>query len=74
MGNSLLISGMLLGQALKEAKYGGIVGTDYSGIVEELGPDVPDGERAVGEHVAGVGGPIFGRQFPSAYVFAGYSR
>lgn len=65
---------MLLGQALKEAKYGGIVGSDYSGVVEELGPDVPEGVRAVGEHVAGVAGPIFGRQFPSVYVAAGYSR
>jgi len=43
-----------LGRALEAAKYGGIVGTDFAGTVEELGPDVPEGVRTVGERVAGV--------------------
>jgi NADPH:quinone reductase-like Zn-dependent oxidoreductase len=45
---------------LKEGKYGVIVGNDFAGIVEELGPDVPEGVRTVGESVAGV---ILGSQF-----------
>jgi NADPH:quinone reductase-like Zn-dependent oxidoreductase len=42
-----------LGRVLKEAKYGGIVGNDFAGVVEELGPDVPEGARTVGERIAG---------------------
>jgi len=42
-----------LGRVLKEAKYGGIVGNDFAGVVEELGPDVPEGMWAIGERVAG---------------------
>jgi NADPH:quinone reductase-like Zn-dependent oxidoreductase len=49
-----------LESALKEAKYGGIMGDDFAGIVEELGPDVPEGVRTVGERIAGV---IIGSQF-----------
>jgi NADPH:quinone reductase-like Zn-dependent oxidoreductase len=45
---------------LKEAKYGGIVGNDFAGVVEELGPDVPEGMWTVGERVAGL---VFGSQF-----------
>jgi NADPH:quinone reductase-like Zn-dependent oxidoreductase len=30
------------------------VGTDFAGTVEELGPDVPEGVRIVGERVAGL--------------------
>lgn len=41
-------------RALKEAKYGGIPGCDFAGTVEELGPDVPEGVRTLGERVAGV--------------------
>ena len=51
---------MTLGRMVKEAKYGGIVGDDFSGIVEELGPDVPEGMWTVGERVAGL---VFGSQF-----------
>jgi hypothetical protein len=36
------------------------VGNDFAGLVEELGPDVPEGVRTVGESVAGV---IMGSQF-----------
>jgi len=39
-------------RALDEAKYGGTVGNDFAGTVEELGPDVP-GVRKVGGRVAG---------------------
>ncbi|KAI0247524.1 zinc-binding oxidoreductase ToxD [Lactifluus subvellereus] len=46
--------GKSLGRALKAAKYGGIVGCDFAGTVEELGPDVPEGVRTVGERIAGV--------------------
>jgi NADPH:quinone reductase-like Zn-dependent oxidoreductase len=45
---------------IKAAKYGGIVGDDFAGIVEELGPDVPEGMWSVGERVAGL---VFGSQF-----------
>ena len=44
---------------LKEAKYGGIVGDDFAGVVQELGPDVPEGTWTVGERVAGL---VFGSQ------------
>jgi len=40
--------------AFKAAKYGGILGRDFAGVVEELGPDVPEGVRTVGERVAGM--------------------
>jgi len=46
-----------LGRVLKDGKYGGIVGDDFAGLVEELGPDVPEGLWAVGERVAGA---VFG--------------
>jgi len=44
-----------LGRALKESKYGGIIGNDFAGTVEELGPDVPAGVRTAGERVGGYG-------------------
>ncbi|THH15194.1 hypothetical protein EW146_g5246 [Bondarzewia mesenterica] len=34
-------------------KTGATVGCDFAGIVEEIGPDVPEGVRTVGERVAG---------------------
>ena len=52
--------GKTLGRVLKEAKYGGIVGNDFAGVVEELGPDVPEGARTVGERIAGA---IMGSKF-----------
>ncbi|KAF8261439.1 dehydrogenase [Lactarius quietus] len=42
-----------LERALKASQYGGIVGNDFAGTVEELGPDVPAGVRTVGERVGG---------------------
>jgi NADPH:quinone reductase-like Zn-dependent oxidoreductase len=42
-----------LGRALKASQYGGILGMDFAGTVEELGPDVPAGARTVGERVGG---------------------
>jgi len=42
-----------LGRALKASEYGGIVGNDFAGTVEELGPDVTAGVRTVGERVGG---------------------
>jgi NADPH:quinone reductase-like Zn-dependent oxidoreductase len=40
-------------RVLKAGKYGGILGNDFAGTVEELGPDVPAGVRTVGERVGG---------------------
>jgi len=51
---------------LKEAKYGGIVGDDFAGVVEELGPDVPEGMWTVGDRVAGV---VFGSQSSLSRIF-----
>jgi len=44
-----------LGRALKAGTYGGIVGRDFAGTVVEIGPDVSEGVRSVGERVAGFG-------------------
>ncbi|KAI0290826.1 hypothetical protein BC826DRAFT_1025506 [Russula brevipes] len=44
-----------LGRALKAGTYGGIVGRDFAGTVVEIGPDVSEGVRTVGERVAGFG-------------------
>ena len=41
------------------------MGHDFSGTVEALGPDVPEGVRTVGERVAGL---IMGSQFLSFFV------
>lgn len=30
-----------------------VIGYDFAGIVEAIGPDVPDGLRKIGERVAG---------------------
>jgi NADPH:quinone reductase-like Zn-dependent oxidoreductase len=49
--------GKSLRRVLKEGKYGGIVGNDFAGLVEELGPDVPEGMWTIGERVAGL---VFG--------------
>ena len=54
---------------LKEAKYGGIVGNDFAGVVEELGPDVPEGMWTVGERVAGV---VFGSEFSLSRIPRSY--
>ncbi|KAI0047241.1 dehydrogenase [Auriscalpium vulgare] len=35
------------------AKVGAVVGHDFAGVVENLGPDVPEGLRTLGERVAG---------------------
>ncbi|KAI9439437.1 hypothetical protein F5148DRAFT_1154143, partial [Russula earlei] len=43
-----------IGMASKAGNYGGILGNDFAGVVEELGPDVPEGVRTVGERVAGL--------------------
>jgi hypothetical protein len=48
-----LLIGKAVKRALDAAKYGGTVGNDFAGTVEELGPDVPEGVRKVGERVAG---------------------
>ncbi|KAI0264908.1 hypothetical protein BC834DRAFT_881064 [Gloeopeniophorella convolvens] len=42
-----------LARMLKAGTYGGISGCDFAGTVEEIGPDVPEGVRTVGERVAG---------------------
>jgi len=57
-----LLTGKALKRVLDATKYGGIVGNDFAGTVEELGPDVPEGVRKVGERVAGF---IWGSQFLS---------
>ena len=57
--------GKSLKRALDSATYGGIVGHDFSGTVEALGLDVPEGVRTVGERVAGV---IMGSQFLVLFV------
>ena len=44
---------MSLGRALETGKYGAIVGNDFAGTIEELGPDVPVGVRTVNERVSG---------------------
>ena len=42
------------------------MGNDFAGTVEELGPDVPEAVRIVGERVAGV---IIGSEyFPVLYI------
>jgi NADPH:quinone reductase-like Zn-dependent oxidoreductase len=52
--------GKHLERVLKAGNYGGIVGHDFAGVVEEIGPDVPAGVRTVGERVAGfIGGGQF---------------
>jgi len=45
--------GKNLNVVIDAGKYGGIVGSDFAGVVEEIGPDVPKGVRSVGEKVAG---------------------
>ena len=45
--------GRSLEGALKASQYGGIMGHDFAGTVEELGLDVPAGARTVGERVGG---------------------
>ncbi|THH06160.1 hypothetical protein EW146_g9699 [Bondarzewia mesenterica] len=35
-------------------KFGSVLGYDFAGVVDELGPDVPEGVRSVGERVAGI--------------------
>ena len=39
--------------AVDAGRYGGIAGSDFAGVVEEVGPDVPNGLRTVSERVAG---------------------
>ena len=51
----------------KTGTYGGIAGNDFAGVVEELGQDVPEGARKVGERVAGM---IKGGQF---YLFLSFA-
>jgi len=52
--------GKHLERVLKAGNYGGIVGHDFAGVVEEIGPDVPAGVRTVGERVAGLVKGVFG--------------
>ena len=47
--------GKSLERDLQASQYGGIMGHDFGGTVEELGPDVPAGARTVGERVGGFG-------------------
>ena len=49
----LISLGKALGRALKANKYGAIIGNDFAGTVEELGPEVPEGVRTVNERVGG---------------------
>ena len=46
-------SGKWLERFLKASQYGAILGNDFAGKVEELGPGVPAGVRTVGERVGG---------------------
>ena len=45
--------GKSLEGALKAGQYGGIIGHDFAGTVEELGLEVSAGVRTVGERVGG---------------------
>ncbi|KAI9433179.1 dehydrogenase [Lactarius indigo] len=64
-----------IGRALKASKYGAIVGNDFAGTVEELGPDVPAGARTVGERVAGfVLGTVSANGSFAEYVVADAER
>jgi hypothetical protein len=62
----IIYPGKSLRRVLKEAKYGGIVGNDFAGVVEELGPDVPEGMWTIGESVAGL---VLGSQSSLLLVF-----
>ena len=46
-------SGKWLERFLKASQYGAILGNDFAGTVEELGPGVPAGVRTVGERIGG---------------------
>ncbi|THH17162.1 hypothetical protein EW146_g3605 [Bondarzewia mesenterica] len=60
---------------LPAKRCGMVLGCDFSGLVEELGPDVPEGIRKVGERVAGFlhGGTLPNGAF-SEYVTADAER
>jgi hypothetical protein len=57
------IPGKTLGRALKEAKYSGIVGDVFAGVVEELGPAVPEGMWTVSDSERVAGLVLFSSQF-----------
>lgn len=62
---SCLLLGKSVKRAVEAGNYGKIMGNDFAGTVEELGPEVPEGVRIVGERVAGV---ITGSEFLSCFV------
>ncbi|KAH9052670.1 dehydrogenase [Lactarius vividus] len=64
-----------IGRALKASKYGAIIGNDFAGTVEELGPDVPVGVRTLGERVSGfVQGTVSANGTFAQYVVAEADR
>lgn len=54
--------------ALWGKRYGSVSGCDFSGVIEELGPDVPASLRSVGDRVAGI---VHGGVYPNG-AFAEY--
>ena len=62
-----------LGMASQRAKVAGaIIGFDFAGTVERIGPEVPQGLRTIGERVAGwiVAGLLSSRIISELYYMA----